>query len=1218
MAHTHADFIVTNATDADRNNLDLALSYLDRSPDGNSIIQQIVDRNVTINIVHNRSNEYDPETNTISWDPNSGMTVKSSGIGSVGVRSSALILIHEAGHAIDPNLKDNLLTPNDQYDNLAEKYAGEKENAVASYFGEPQRFNHDGEYLTVINPTEHTAVATDGTVKWVQSDRAGNVTIQGDFEYGTFPASAPVGGGTGTGTLTIDGSDITVSPGVPRAVIIKGDNVTVIADDASITVSSGGSATVVGNGNKITLENVDGGTLEISGTGNTVRSGDDTISIESGASVIDYNGHHKLTGVTTTFQNGSVQEREFDPDNNHPYDELDISTDASKKVTGVQVKLDKDTETRSTNGSLVDLSVIGQVFGSSIGRILAPDNQFGHLLGGTVGGLIGQKLTQNFVTSLSFDASKGTNADFATFSGLDVASAAAGSVASFLVAEIGNKLGLKGYDAALFNNGVGALTSSLLNTVIQKGGLQVLAQEATWATAFATAEGAIGGVVGGILAQNLVHAESKQGAIGGQLLGAVGSALGMSFVALQAITGLLNFVIPGVGAFFGTIIGTMLGDAIAGDPGAPKAVHDVQILGSDTHFTNRLVGTDDHGNAEVSRKMSAEVVTIANNFLDSLHGAGISYPGKLMIGYSDGSGPYDYLAGWFPKGTEPAPRFTEANDAIQEGVRELLVQTEVIGGDLLLKRAHHAFISGSHPDPYSEPTNFKDLIGLSGDLRTAQDYEIYLNNREAINALMAANPESAFTAGWIATFARVNDLKLNQVNKSDFLGGLVGFLDSVDKAGLGAEAANATVKRGGDNSVIVEVKVANGAEVPGSLSVFADHINITSDAGGQTLQFTIDSGLGASGTLLLGPGSGTSGHDILVGGASDDTFHGGAGWDFIDGGAGWDHLFGEEGNDILRGGLGNDDLQGGQGDDTYVFDRGDGADTIQDHYHTLVQDPPGNGPASSPTYHDQVVNAGTDSLVFGPGISRADIVVLRTGNDLIAGVKDPAHPGVSFAQLDKVTVQNWADVNDRVEFFSFADGSTLNLSGGDAALAAYLVPFGESLSRSSVVERSAIGTVVGTVTGFDFNPNAVLSYALLNPDGRFAINAVTGVLSVAGAINYDDTHSLQVTVRAADQAGTGFNQTFTIGVIDIPNRAPVLSVQAGTIIAIAGQPLQVSSWFNAAQDYENYLNNREAINALMAAKDVRRRTRKAHPRPGSWVRCNDTACPDFLGPLRTA
>jgi hypothetical protein len=46
----------------------------------------------------------------------------------------------------------------------------------------------------------------------------------------------------------------------------------------------------------------------------------------------------------------------------------------------------------------------------------------------------------------------------------------------------------------------------------------------------------------------------------------------------------------GVGAFFGAIIGTPVGDAIAGDPACPKAVHDVESPGSDTHFQNRPSG----------------------------------------------------------------------------------------------------------------------------------------------------------------------------------------------------------------------------------------------------------------------------------------------------------------------------------------------------------------------------------------------------------------------------------------------------------------------------------------------------------------------------------------------------------------------------------------------------------------------------------------------------
>jgi hypothetical protein len=579
--------------------------------------------------------------------------------------------------------------------------------------------------------------------------------------------------------------------------------------------------------------------------------------------------------------------------------------------------------------------------------------------------------------------------------------------------------------------------------------------------------------------------------------------------------------------------------------------------------------------------MAPAAASIINAYLRAVDGAALDHSKQVVIGYSKNP---DVL---YVTGTPANPNrsFTDANDAVHAAALDVLQNLEVIGGDLLMKRAHQnspsnipeAAPAGGGIPGRSQVSGADQLATLAGDLSVAQDYENYLNNREAINALIAANPNSAFAMGWIATLARVNDLGLNHMSKSDFLGGLVGYLDSVNKAGLGAEAANAIVKRGSDNSVIVEIKVANGAEVPGALSVFADHLTITSDASGQTLQFTVDSGLGMSSTLLLGPGASvSSGHDILVGGAANDTMHGGAGWDFIDGGSGWDHLFGEDGNDILRGGLGNDDLQGGLGNDTYVFNRGDGVDTVLDDYTVTTttttwktwietRDDGTNVVVSGYVTETKTdhPNAGTDALVFGPGISRADIVVQRNGNDLIVGAKDPAHPG---ALTDQITLQRWFDADgfDRIEKFSFADGTTLDLSAGQTAIDAKQVPFGESLSRSSVVEKSAIGTVVGTVSGFDFNPNATLSYSLVNPDGRFAINSSTGVLTVAGSINYDDTHSLGVTVRASDQSGNGINQTFTINVIDIPNRAPLLSVPASTIKADPGQTLQVASWFNAS------------------------------------------------------
>src|SRR5204863_4106061 len=137
---------------------------------------------------------------------------------------------------------------------------------------------------------------------------------------------------------------------------------------------------------------------------------------------------------------------------------------------------------------------------------------------------------------------------------------------------------------------------------------------------------------------------------------------------------------------------------------------------------------------------------------------------------------------------------------------------EVIGGDLLLKRAHQNSPSNtpqvSSMDDnghWTSVSSAEQLVALSGDLSVAQDYENYLNNREAINAVIATHPDSVFTAGWIATFARANALGLNHVNASDFLGGLVGWLDSVKKAGLVFDAAGVTCN-GVGNTALIDIK----------------------------------------------------------------------------------------------------------------------------------------------------------------------------------------------------------------------------------------------------------------------------------------------------------------------------------------------------------------------------------------------------------------------------
>jgi Ca2+-binding RTX toxin-like protein len=452
--------------------------------------------------------------------------------------------------------------------------------------------------------------------------------------------------------------------------------------------------------------------------------------------------------------------------------------------------------------------------------------------------------------------------------------------------------------------------------------------------------------------------------------------------------------------------------------------------------------------------MGDAVSSIANAYLTAVGGIALDHQRQVGIGYQANGSYSPYFTTVFNPDLPPAPNGTKsdpnyvyagyatAEQAVNEATLALLQNTEVIGGNLLLKRAH------AH-------SQYSNSMTLAGDLQVAQDYERYLNNREAINALIAANPNSVFAAGWAATFAQINDLGLNHYGAVDFLGGLPGYLDSVHKAGLNTNAGNISVRHGDNGSIVIDIRVPNGVDIPGSLSVFASQTTETHDATGTTLHLTFTDGLAAGGfhapasaslvssDWLVFGGAGnniwfgrddlaneyydsqtTASHDILIGGALGDNIQAGNGWDYVDGGAGNDVIFGEAGNDVLRGGDGNDTLYGGDGDDqlagdrgadvlhggagndSYAFARGDGADTVLDD------------------------SGSADSLVFGPGITASDILIQVSGNDLIVGVRDPANPNATFAQLtDRITLQSWMNPLDRIETFRFADGTSWNVAG---------------------------------------------------------------------------------------------------------------------------------------------------------------------------------------------
>jgi Ca2+-binding RTX toxin-like protein len=153
---------------------------------------------------------------------------------------------------------------------------------------------------------------------------------------------------------------------------------------------------------------------------------------------------------------------------------------------------------------------------------------------------------------------------------------------------------------------------------------------------------------------------------------------------------------------------------------------------------------------------------------------------------------------------------------------------------------------------------------------------------------------------------------------------------------------------------------------------------------------------------------GGSGDDVLLGGTGDDYLYGGFKHDQLVGGDGSDLLFGDDGNDSLRGGQGDDILVGGRensqytgrgstneanGNDVYLFDRGDGNDTI----------------------YDQDRRANTDAIRLGAGISPDEVVLVHSGRDLLLTLNGAP---------DTLRVANWFYGTDwRIERIEFADGT---------------------------------------------------------------------------------------------------------------------------------------------------------------------------------------------------
>ncbi len=132
-----------------------------------------------------------------------------------------------------------------------------------------------------------------------------------------------------------------------------------------------------------------------------------------------------------------------------------------------------------------------------------------------------------------------------------------------------------------------------------------------------------------------------------------------------------------------------------------------------------------------------------------------------------------------------------------------------------------------------------------------------------------------------------------------------------------------------------------------------------------------------------------NGNDFIYGNNGDDEIYSGLGNDYLYGEEGNDYLYGEEGDDILNGGLGDDYTEGGQGNNRYIYNLGDGKDTIK------------------------IEKGSSNTLFLNKGIFKENIKTSRKEDDLVIYTSDVN---------DKIIIKDWY-TNQKFDEIFLSDGS---------------------------------------------------------------------------------------------------------------------------------------------------------------------------------------------------
>ncbi|HXC66779.1 MAG TPA: putative Ig domain-containing protein, partial [Nitrospiraceae bacterium] len=227
-----------------------------------------------------------------------------------------------------------------------------------------------------------------------------------------------------------------------------------------------------------------------------------------------------------------------------------------------------------------------------------------------------------------------------------------------------------------------------------------------------------------------------------------------------------------------------------------------------------------------------------------------------------------------------------------------------------------------------------------------------------------------------------------------------------------------------------------------------------------------------------------------------------------------DTLIGDAGDDQLVGGLGDDILSGDESDDTYVFNLGDGTDTI----------------------YDDVVPDEANRILFGAGITVENLTVTQNETTLTIIVGNNG---------DRIVLEDFDPSNQEgslvVSTLGFADGNSVNLI--DLFPSNHAPTVETPLADKAVPEDAPFNLVVPSNTFADEDAGDMLTLSASLADGTalptwLSFDVETATFSETPGNN--NVGTLALTVKAMDTENLSASDTFDLTVMNV-NDTPTVA-----------------------------------------------------------------------------